>query len=124
MVPARWVIVVERSPFFSGMPMLELGETRIVSAPRVRRTRPFAPVVILSPTASEEPAVSAAFCTAVVAIQTSPDDLLTCHVPPCADSWADAAVFKARHDKRQIAASAVRCWSANMEALAPESLGP
>src|SRR5260370_13283749 len=90
--PACCTIVVASPSFFSaGKPITEFGETRIVSSPRTRRTRPLWPVRTVSPGFKISSCLSETGCAPVVVIQTSPDDLLTDQTPSSpANAW-DAA---------------------------------
>ena len=80
--PDCWMMVVSmptRWPSFFGIgtPMLEFGETRMLSSPRISSTRPFWPVRTLSPGLSMAPAISGACSPPGDVTETSPDDLLT-----------------------------------------------
>src|SRR5690242_4404754 len=99
------MMVVEPWLFRAGMPTTEFGETRIVSWPRTRRTRPFRPVRMLSPGLRTASSVRDACCTPDVLIQTSPDDLLTRQTASAANASepAPATTKTTRRNDAQIA---------------------
>ena len=83
--PACCMIVVESPSFFwAGTPTTEFGETRIISSPRFKRTRPVRPVRTVSPGFNTSSCFSDACCTPLPVSHTSPEDLLTVQSPPSA----------------------------------------
>src|SRR5262249_40258290 len=75
-----------------GRPTTEFGATRMVSSPRIKRTRPLRPVRIVSPGLSTLSLLSATCCAPCVVSQTSPDDLLTDQESPSAAHAVELAI--------------------------------
>jgi hypothetical protein len=59
----------------------EIGNTRMVSSPRISRTRPLRPVRMTSPGFSGSSCLSETCAAPAVVTHTSPEDLLIDHTP-------------------------------------------
>ena len=79
----------------SGRPITEFGETRMVSSPRTKSTRPLRPVRTVSPGFKTSSCASDACWAPDVVIETSPDDFPTRQTP---SSAASALASRPQHE--------------------------
>src|SRR6476620_11650100 len=101
------VVVARPSLWLAGMLTMELADTRMLSAPRTKRARPFGPVRTVSPARMIAVFVSATGCASVELNQTSPDALLTCQLESCAIVADPAQSMTAIASNRELHAALV-----------------